>query len=123
MWLDKFDAGNIDHIMKWFKQQKIKANKTLPYAVKLQETDNRKLRRKIMGTWRWTDLSRKKRTIDPLCEPCREKGKYTPATEVHHKKAIISHPHLAFKWDNLQSICHDCHAALTPAKSFQFLHH
>ncbi len=42
-----------------------------------------------------------------LCQPCRTKGRVTPATEVHHIKAKADHG--TDDPDNLVSTCHDCH--------------
>jgi 5-methylcytosine-specific restriction endonuclease McrA len=65
---------------------------------------------------RWTKLSKSKRIVDPLCEECERQGKVTPATEVHHIKPIATHPELRLDWDNLMSICRDCHDKLEPGR-------
>ena len=46
-----------------------------------------------------------------LCERCGQ-----PARIVHHKKFIspsnINDPNITLAWDNLMSVCMDCHAVL-----------
>jgi hypothetical protein len=62
----------------------------------------------------------------PLCEVCESNGKTTPATSVHHirplrtfldKEKPISELNkkertLAFGYENLQCLCHSCHAKI-----------
>jgi 5-methylcytosine-specific restriction protein A len=63
----------------------------------------------------WDKLSKLKRTHNPLCEVCCEKGMVTPATEVHHKVKIKNRPDLRLDWDNLMSVCRSCHEAIERA--------
>ena len=78
-----------------------------------KETDMRKLRRIAYNDTRW----RKERDTflkeHPLCDDCLAKGKITPATSIHHKKSPFSHGEinwtLLYDWDNLMSLCHECH--------------
>src|ERR1700727_188382 len=44
-----------------------------------------------------------------LCQNCLKRGRATQATEVHHLKKIVTHPHLRLVLDNLVSVDHDCH--------------
>ena len=58
--------------------------------------------------WRWVQLRERILKRDQyLCGPCRDKGRTTPATEVHHIKAKAhggtDDP------GNLVSICRECH--------------
>jgi 5-methylcytosine-specific restriction endonuclease McrA len=62
----------------------------------------------------WRNLRRLKLAQDPLCEPCREKARYVPAKQVHHRKPRRTHPDLALDIDNLQSVCIPCHNRLEP---------
>lgn len=53
----------------------------------------------------------------PLCEICLEKGKVTPAEDVHHKDSFLNYEgqerlYKAFDFTNLQSVCKQCHASL-----------
>ena len=57
----------------------------------------------------WRVLSEKKRSIDPLCELCLQNGIITAADEVHHKVRIDDAPWLRLVWENLLSVCVDCH--------------
>jgi 5-methylcytosine-specific restriction endonuclease McrA len=52
----------------------------------------------------WKQLSRAKRIANPLCEEC---GRL--AEQVHHKRSANEYPMLFFDWDNLQSVCKECH--------------
>lgn len=61
---------------------------------------------------RWTELSKRKRASDPLCERCLDNGKVTAASEVHHIRKIADRPDLRLDWDNLMSVCHECHREL-----------
>ena len=51
-----------------------------------------------------------------LCKVCSRYGRITEATTVHHIKPLENFPELAFKSDNLISICAACHANLHPEK-------
>lgn len=50
-----------------------------------------------------------------LCEDCMCKGIVKGATEVHHVIPItqynINDPNITLNWNNLKSLCHDCHMA------------
>jgi len=37
------------------------------------------------------------------------KGRVTIAEDVHHIKPIRTHPELRLVWDNLMSVCRECH--------------
>jgi len=60
----------------------------------------------------WTNLSRDKRMMSPLCERCDHQDRTTPATEVHHIKSVKKHPQLKTEWSNLISLCSSCHHAV-----------
>lgn len=70
---------------------------------------------KLINTQRWRNLRLKKLQAIPLCECCKQNGKYTLATLVHHITAVesvntISQMEiLMFDYDNLMSLCDDCH--------------
>ena len=44
----------------------------------------------------------------PLCEVCQNDGRLTPASIVHHKIRLTEGG--ANDWDNLQSLCSECHS-------------
>ena len=64
---------------------------------------------KIYRSRRWTELSKRKRQTDPLCEQCLQQGKITPATLVHHKIPIRDGGD-PWDWANLESCCASCQA-------------
>lgn len=71
--------------------------------------------KRMIHTERWLKLRRDKLTQCPLCERCKEEGRITPASEVHHivpvengisyreKERLMYDPH------NLRALCHACH--------------
>lgn len=68
---------------------------------------------------KWEAVRAAKLSTDPLCEPCKSKGKTILASQVHHLKRFrdpasgnIDH-RLRLSQSNLQSICDDCHKAAT----------
>ena len=52
----------------------------------------------------------------PLCEMCEATGYTILAEQVHHKIPFrgLKDP-LRLDWDNLMSVCEDCHKGVTPA--------
>ncbi len=50
------------------------------------------------------------------CQRCRQRGKYTRATTVHHVLHLRNVPELALEDENLISLCNECHEALHPEK-------
>lgn len=70
---------------------------------------------KMIQSKQWQSLRRKKLSAQPLCEDCKEAGIYTPASEVHHVRPCersnsVQEMHkLMFDYNNLASLCHDCH--------------
>lgn len=74
-------------------------------------------RRKIYQTKRWARLRAAKFANDPLCEAClqKEPSVIRPAEDVHHIVSFMSTEDpfkrnaLAFDYDNLQSLCKECH--------------
>jgi 5-methylcytosine-specific restriction protein A len=57
----------------------------------------------------WQKLRKMKLAADPLCEEHLKEGQDVAATMVHHIKPIETHPELRLVWDNLMSLCNDCH--------------
>jgi len=60
------------------------------------------------GTWRRVRAAFL--AAHPLCEVCRDEGRLTSATLVHHKVKLTDGG--TNDWDNLQSLCHSHHASL-----------
>lgn len=59
----------------------------------------------------WKRIRDRYITAHPMCEICLEQGRYTKATEVHHKVPLSwggSHDEA-----NLQALCHECHSRIT----------
>ena len=49
--------------------------------------------------------------FNPLCVTCQRIGRLTAATQVDHREPL--HKGGSNDADNLQGLCHDCHAAKT----------
>lgn len=71
-------------------------------------------------TWeKWKALRQQVLKLDKYeCQICKQRGKYTKATTVHHVNYVKKHPELSLeiwyeyhgkKKRNLLSLCHDCH--------------
>lgn len=75
----------------------------------------RKERMSIYNTARWRELRRLKLQRDPLCENCLKKDTVKPADDIHHIVSFMStndpvqRRFLAFDFDNLMSLCDECH--------------
>lgn len=69
--------------------------------------------KRIRSSKRWQRVRALKLSINPLCEDpfgTHAKSNATVAArEVHHVKPLALRPDLAFRLDNLQSLCHACH--------------
>ena len=64
----------------------------------------------IRRSARWRKMRALKLSRDPLCEDCEACGVLTAATQVHHIVGLRTQPDLAFRMDNLASLCTACHA-------------
>ncbi len=60
---------------------------------------------------RWDKLKALKKRSAPLCEECLKKGRVTPAYMIHHITPI-NEGGAMYDFDNLESVCRDCHAVL-----------
>lgn len=71
---------------------------------------------KLINSARWKKLRIEKLKSNPVCEECAAHGISTLATEVHHIKPVesvageLAMSRLMFDSNNLQSLCHACHA-------------
>ncbi len=61
----------------------------------------------------WERVQRVKKKANPLCEQCLEAGRLVQTQMVHHLIPTDIRPDLVLEWDNLQSLCWSCHAAIT----------
>lgn len=91
---------------------------TLVKAKKIRNQQiNRPKRQKVYQSAKWKRLRVSKLQLNPLCEICLKEGRITPAEEVHH---IISpfqcepvyKDYYAYDFDNLLSICKQCHSKI-----------
>lgn len=57
----------------------------------------------------WRRLSERYRAHHPLCQVCEFHDKVTPAWHVHHIIKIGDDETRRLDWDNLLSVCKDCH--------------
>jgi 5-methylcytosine-specific restriction protein A len=72
---------------------------------------DRNSNRKYSGAWR--KIRARFIQANPLCAECQRQGRFTPATEVHHIKPLSEGG--THDWENLMSLCHSCHSAITMA--------
>jgi 5-methylcytosine-specific restriction protein A len=80
---------------------------------------------KLMNSREWKALRIRKLQANPLCERClAEFGRSVAARVVHHIKPIEAtnnHDEMrqrAFDYDNLQSLCFECHRAIHVADHY-----
>lgn len=75
-----------------------------------------KLYTKLLNAKEWQELRIRKLRDSPLCEICERKGYIVPARVVHHIIEVESGRSeqecraLAYSYNNLQSLCRECHA-------------
>lgn len=76
----------------------------------------------IYNSREWRELREQKLRANPLCELCQQKGIVTAAHQVHHIHPIEDSHSVqemrkwAFMYENLQSLCDQCHAAIHKAE-------
>ena len=61
--------------------------------------------------YQWRKLRARFLNQNPLCEMCKEQGRYTQATEVHHIKPLSEGG--TNEETNLMALCHSCHSRIT----------
>lgn len=86
-----------------------------PSRKRKNESTRFQIRRKIYQSERWKKLREWKLVNSPLCEVCKSEDRITIAEEVHHIVSFVSVEDineimkLAYDYDNLMSICKQCH--------------
>jgi len=60
----------------------------------------------------WRRLRQAKFATNPLCEVCEAKGIVKQTDEIHHIVPFEIDMSLVYEWDNLLSVCIDCHKEL-----------
>ena len=58
----------------------------------------------------WRKIRNRYIAANPLCELCKQEGRFTPAQEVHHIVPLSDGG--THEWSNLQALCTPCHSAL-----------
>jgi len=82
--------------------------------VRDKDYDKRRASRSQRGYDRtWQKVRRMQLNAQQLCEDCREQGRLTIATEVHHIVALRNGGDNSF--ENLRSLCKACHSKRTNA--------
>ena len=69
--------------------------------------------RKKYGT-AWRRIRERYIAAHPLCERCKLEGRLIPAYIVHHKQKLSDNG--THDWENLQSLCQNCHSQLHAAQ-------
>ena len=69
------------------------------------------------GSVRWQMTRRMKLAANPMCERCVPITNRSVATEVHHKIALLVRPDLGLDFDNLESLCSECHDAVDKTRT------
>lgn len=82
-------------------------------------------RRKIYNSERWRRLRAWKFACSPLCEQCLKEGKTVQTEDIHHIVSFMSaddpaqRNFLAYDYDNLMSLCKQCHQEIHNKKREQ----
>jgi len=87
------------------------------YCQQHQQAENRRYNkyqrapasRSRYGT-QWRKIRTRYITANPLCELCKQAGRFTPADTVHHKRKLADGG--TNDWENLQALCSPCHSRL-----------
>lgn len=67
------------------------------------------------STAAWRRLRATKLSADPLCEPCRRRGRLIPASHVDHVLSIAAGGDPFPTLDRLMAMCASCHSIKTDA--------
>ncbi len=84
----------------------------------------RQIYNSLMNRKEWRELRKRKLLESPYCEIHKERGMEVRATCIHHKKEVESATtyeemrELCYDYNNLQSLCNECHHRLHQAKGY-----
>lgn len=74
------------------------------------------IQKHVYSTARWRNMVKVKKMISPLCERCLSQNRTTATQEIHHVIPLkvcggdINYLlELGFSWNNLMSVCSQCH--------------
>ena len=79
--------------------------------------DKYSIYKKLINSWKWQVLRKKKFIANPVCEECKKNGRVSPTEEIHHVVPVESGKdesemkQLAYDYNNLRALCKACHAA------------
>ena len=86
---------------------------------KKETSDSKKLHQKLYHNTKWRKLRDLYFMSHPLCESCLEKGITKAGVDVHHKVSPFygqmseqQRITLLLDWNNLITLCRDCHNAI-----------
>lgn len=65
--------------------------------------------RSLIAAWTTQQAPRVHKKYDYVCQVCGQKGGRLHA---HHVKPVVDYPELAFDFENLITVCEDCHAKI-----------
>ena len=92
-----------------------------------QQTENRQFAAGLYNSVGWKKLRLRKLQDNPLCEQCQIEDKITLASEVHHVNKFMKERneenriYMFYLYDNLMSVCPDCHVQLdNPGRKKKF---
>lgn len=86
---------------------------TLKHTVPIRQKQRNPISNTIHQSHAWKQLSREMRQKFPFCaDPFVKHGLPVPATSVHHRLRVSSHPGRAYDRDNLICLCDECHRLL-----------
>lgn len=85
-------------------------------SAKKNNTDMRLLRQKAYRLPAWRKMRDSYMKEHPICEECLKVGRVTAAEDVHHKRSPFRNGEinwgLLLAYDNLESVCKECHARI-----------
>jgi 5-methylcytosine-specific restriction endonuclease McrA len=100
----------------WIKQER---NKHVAERTKEGLYATRQKHQRFYQSKEWKQLSAYKKSLDPLCEGCLDKGLLVPGEDVHHTIPIAENWSLRLSLDHLLHLCKQCHSKITVEESVQ----
>jgi len=89
-------------------------------------SNSRKTRVKIYASPIWQKLRQEYLSDNPLCQLCLKEGRLSNGDHIHHIISPFSSNHpeqLAFDYDNLLTLCENCHGRIHGEKKEATLHY